>query len=104
MEPDAGRRCFVAARCAAHRHAVMPSKTQKVTIVLRGAQLMAKQPGIDIDVVRTLARLLPDVAESTSPRGTGLKVRGRLLACEAIHTSAEPNSLMVTATTRRSGS
>jgi hypothetical protein len=50
---------------------------------------------MDIDVVRRIARSLPDVKESTSPRGTGFKVRGTLLACEAIHRSAEPNSLMV---------
>jgi len=56
---------------------------------------MAKQRGVDIHVVRKVARSLPDVEESTSPRGTGFKVRGRLLACEAIHKSAEPNSLMV---------
>ena len=56
---------------------------------------MARLRGIDIDVVRKIARSLPDVEESTSPRGTGFKVRGKLLACEAIHRSAEPNSLMV---------
>jgi hypothetical protein len=61
---------------------------------------MAKRRGIDIDVVRTIARSLPDVEESTSPRGTGFKVRGKLLACEAIHKSAEPNSLMVRIGTR----
>jgi len=60
---------------------------------------MAKQRGIDIDVVRRIARSLSDVEESTSPRGTGFKVRGKLLACEAIHKSAEPNSLMVRITT-----
>ena len=56
---------------------------------------MAKRRGIDIDVVGTIARSLPGVEESTSPQGTGFKVRGKLLACEAIHKSAEPNSLMV---------
>ena len=61
---------------------------------------MTKRRGIDIDVVRTIARSLPDVEESTSPRGTGFKVRGKLLACEAIHKSAEPNSLMVRIGTR----
>jgi hypothetical protein len=49
----------------------------------------------DIERVGTIARSLPDVEEVTSPRGTGFKVRGKLLACEAIHKSAEPNSLMV---------
>jgi hypothetical protein len=54
-----------------------------------------KKRGIDIEVVRTIAVSLPDVEESTSSRGTGFKVRGKLFACEAIHKSAEPNSLMV---------
>jgi hypothetical protein len=56
---------------------------------------MAKQRDIDFDIVRQIARTLPDVEEHTSSRGVGLKVRGKLLACEAIHKSAEPNSLMV---------
>lgn len=56
---------------------------------------MAKRRGIDFDVVKQIARTLPDVEEHTSPRGTGFKVRGKLLACEAVHASAEPGSLMV---------
>jgi hypothetical protein len=50
---------------------------------------------VDIGVVRKLALELPNVEHATSPRGVGFKVNGRLLACEAIHSSAEPNSLMV---------
>ena len=46
-------------------------------------------------MVGTIARVLPDVEEVTSARGTGFKVRGKLLAYEAIHKSAEPNSLGV---------
>ena len=57
---------------------------------------MAKRRGsIDFDTVREIALALPDVVESTTSRGTSLKVAGRLLACPAIHGSAEPNSLMV---------
>ena len=50
---------------------------------------------VDFGVVRKLALELPNVEDATSPRGVGFKVGGRLLACEAIHSSAEPNSLMV---------
>ena len=50
---------------------------------------------VDLDIVRQLALKLPNVEDATSARGTGFTVAGRLLACEAIHASAEPNSLMV---------
>jgi hypothetical protein len=53
------------------------------------------KPHVDLDVVRQVARTLPGVEEDSSARGTGFKVHGKLLACEAIHKSAEPGSLMV---------
>ena len=54
-----------------------------------------KRNQIDFDVVRKIALELPEVEESMTSRGRSLKVSGRLLACPAIHDSAEPNSLMV---------
>ena len=54
---------------------------------------MAKARGFD--VVIEAARALPDVEKSTSWGAAGLKVRGKLLACQAIHKSAEPNSIVV---------
>jgi hypothetical protein len=50
---------------------------------------------IDFKVVRSIGAALPDVEDASSSRGTALKFKGRLLACEAIHSSAEPDSLMV---------
>jgi hypothetical protein len=50
---------------------------------------------IDFDVVRAMALALPDVEESTIHGVPSLKVYGRLLACPAIHRSAEPNTLAV---------
>ena len=47
------------------------------------------------DVVIEAARTLPDVETSTSWGAAGLKARGRLLACQAIHKSVEPNSIVV---------
>jgi hypothetical protein len=47
------------------------------------------------DVVRTVARALPDIEEATAWGAHALKARGKLLACEAIHKSAEPDSLVV---------
>jgi hypothetical protein len=53
---------------------------------------------VDFSVVRELALALPNVEDATSPRGVAFKVGGRLLACQAIHRSAEPDSLMVRVT------
>jgi hypothetical protein len=50
---------------------------------------------IDFAVVREIALALPGVEESTVHGAPSLKVGGKLLACSAIHTSAEPNSLAV---------
>jgi hypothetical protein len=50
---------------------------------------------IDFDVVRQIALSLADVEESTTHGASSLKVSGKLLACPALHRSAEPNTLMV---------
>jgi len=50
---------------------------------------------MDFDVVRKIALALPGVKESSLHGAPSLKVSGRLLACPAIHKSAEPNSLVV---------
>ena len=50
---------------------------------------------VDLDVVRELALALPDVEEDTSWGATSFKVRGRMFACEAVHSSAEDGTLMV---------
>jgi hypothetical protein len=50
---------------------------------------------IDFDTARRIALGLSDVEESTAYGSPALKVRGKLLACIAIHKSAEPDSLAV---------
>ena len=55
---------------------------------------MPKEP-MDFDTVRAIALALPGVEESSLHGSRSLKVSGRLLACPALHKSAEPNSLMV---------
>jgi len=50
---------------------------------------------IDFDLVRGIALALPDVEESTLHGAPSLKVSGKLLACPAIHRSAEPDTLAV---------
>ena len=50
---------------------------------------------MDFEVVREIARALPDVEESSLHGTPSLKVSGRLLTCPALHRSAESNSLVV---------
>ena len=47
------------------------------------------------DIVLDAARALPGVEQSMTWGTDALKVHGRLLACRAIHKSAEPNSIVV---------
>lgn len=51
-------------------------------------------PNKNFSVVCELAEGLPDVVHTVSSRGEGLKVRGKLMVCQAVHRSAEPNSIM----------
>ena len=41
------------------------------------------------------ARSLPDIEQGLTWGADALKVNGKLLACQAIHKSAEPNSIVV---------
>ena len=50
---------------------------------------------LGFDVVLEAAQALPDVEQSITWGSDALKVGGRLLACRAIHKSAEPNSIVV---------
>jgi hypothetical protein len=50
---------------------------------------------LGFDEVREIAMTFPDVEESTIHGAPSLKVRGKLLACRAIHRSAEPDTLAV---------
>ena len=43
----------------------------------------------------TVGAALPDVELTTSWGAPSLKVRGKMMACQAIHKSAEPNTLVV---------
>lgn len=45
--------------------------------------------------MREIGLALPDVEDRTAYGSRALKVRGKLLACLAIHKSAEPESLVV---------
>jgi hypothetical protein len=56
---------------------------------------------IDFETVRSMGAALPDVKDASGSRGVALKTAGRLLACQAIHKSAEPGSLMVRVSLKR---
>jgi hypothetical protein len=59
------------------------------------ARKTSRKGGVDYGIVRELAVALPDVQDSSTLRGIAFKARGKLLACKAVHRSAEPESLMV---------
>ena len=50
---------------------------------------------MNFEVVRDIAKALPDVEESSLHGAPSLKVSGRLLTCPALHGSAESDSLVV---------
>jgi hypothetical protein len=50
---------------------------------------------IDFDAVCAIGAALPDVKDASGRLGMALKLKGKLMACEAINKSAEPKSLMV---------
>ena len=50
---------------------------------------------VDFDCVRTIALDLPHVEESITYRSPCFKALGKLMACIAIHKSAEPDTLAV---------
>jgi hypothetical protein len=49
---------------------------------------------VDFDVARSIGAELPHVAVNAGGR-MALRLKGQILACQAVHKSAEPNSLMV---------
>src|SRR5262245_33441378 len=55
---------------------------------------------VTFDVARSIGAKLPDVTATSGAR-MALKIKGRILACEAIHKSAEPDSLMVSIGAKR---
>ena len=65
--------------------------------ILLYPQLHLSMPAaiVTFDTVRKIGLALPDVEEGTMYGSPALKVHGRLLACLAIHKSAEPESLAV---------
>lgn len=51
--------------------------------------------GASIELVRQILLSIPSVREGTIHGVPSFKLRGRIVACPAIHKSAEPNSLVV---------
>ena len=55
---------------------------------------MPRKP-VNFETVREIASTLPGVVASMGARGMSFKVRGKMVACKAIHRSAEEGSLVV---------
>ncbi len=64
-------------------------------VAIGGKTRMPLNSHLSFETVRTLAHQLPDVEDSTIHGAPSLKVRGKLLACIAVHKSARPGSLAV---------
>ena len=60
---------------------------------------MPRNP-VTFDVARSIGTKFPDVT-ATAGKRMALKFKGQILACEAVHKSAEPNSLMVSIGSKR---
>jgi hypothetical protein len=73
----------------------MPKTTRSRASVARSKRRVNDVPPVDSAVLRELALELPNVEDGTTSRGIAFKLGGRLLVCEAIHASAEPNSFVV---------
>lgn len=56
---------------------------------------MGKRGTTDIDEVRQLLASIPEVREQTLHGSVSFKLHGKILACEAIHHSAQAHSLVV---------
>ena len=50
---------------------------------------------LDFEAVRQIAMSLPGVEERVTNWGWSFRVRGKMLACQAVHRSAERDSLVV---------
>jgi hypothetical protein len=61
----------------------------------RGAGRASGASTRSTEVLREIALQFPDVEDATTQRGVAFKARGRLLACAAIHESAEPSSVVI---------
>lgn len=51
--------------------------------------------GVDLALLKALALTLPGVTDTSTVRGFSFKAGGKLLACKAVHRSAEPGTLLV---------
>jgi hypothetical protein len=73
----------------------MVKATGKRNSRARGAGRASGASTRSTEVLREIALQFPDVEDATTQRGVAFKARGRLLACAAIHESAEPSSVVI---------
>jgi len=73
-------------------------------LIARVAKALAKayaRQTMSFDIALATGTALPDVQGASGTRGMSLKVKGRLMACKAIHKSAEPDTLMIRISLKR---
>ncbi len=73
----------------------MPIPSQRRTVSPGESRRPMPRSTINFDTVRKIGLALPGVEESTTYGSPALKVHGKLLACIAVHRSAERGSLAV---------
>jgi len=73
----------------------MAKTTRKRKVVRRTKRVKSKAGALDERALREIALQFPDVEDGTTERGIAFTARGRLLTCAAIHSSAEPGSLVI---------
>ena len=61
----------------------------------RAKKTAREKPALTIDAAIKVGAAMPDVEHTTTWGAPALKLRGKLVACQAINKSAEPNSLVV---------
>jgi hypothetical protein len=73
----------------------MAKTTRRRKVARRAERRGSKTGALDENALRKIALQFPDVEDGTTERGVAFTARGRLLTCAAIHSSAEPGSLVV---------
>lgn len=73
----------------------MAKSARSRKIRARSKRRVNETPAGDSALLRELALELPNVEDGTTDRGFAFTIEGRLLVCQAIHKSAEPNSFVV---------
>jgi len=97
---NAYKRCRHSADKVRHRFSYWRDPAFSIRIVIAVGEpynwwSLMRKTGVNFETVRAWGRDFPDLEESAMYGSPALKLGKRLVACLAIHRSAEPNSLVV---------